>query len=249
MLMKRLFSALIFTSGLLLSQGAQAQGWAPPAATFRVGIAPPVARIEVRPMQPTRNHFWMEGHWGWNGASHIWTPGRWEVQRVGHVWIGPRWSHRGGYWHFVPGHWRPADGGMYGQPVYAPQPQPVYAQPPQPVYAQPPQPVYQPQPQPVYQPPQPEYGQPEYAQPEYGQPMVEEVVVQQPPPPPRVEVIGVAPSVNHFWVGGYWGWYGGRHVWNPGRWEVRRAGHHWIQPGWGRHGGGWRYNHGGWRRW
>src|SRR4029077_6672436 len=36
-------------------------------------------------------------------------------------------------------------------------------------------------------------------------------VVAVAPPPPREEFIGVAPAPGYIWIGGYWGWTGGRH--------------------------------------
>src|SRR5882724_6164858 len=48
----------------------------------------------------------------------------------------------------------------------------------------------------------------------------EEVVVAQPPPPPIVEEYYYpAPGPGYVWVGGYWGWYGGRCVWVSGYWR------------------------------
>jgi hypothetical protein len=68
------------------------------------------------------------------------------------------------------------------------------------------------------------------------------------PPAPRVEVVGVAPSPNHFWVPGYYGPYraGYGYSWYPGRWEVRRPGLNWVNPGWVQGGRGWHYRNGGW---
>jgi hypothetical protein len=126
----------------------------------------------------------------------------------------------------MPGHWRGA--GYRQQPA-------VYQEP-----------VYQPPPQPVYQPPQPVYQQPvqEYYQP----PAPIEVQYEAPPPPPQYEVIPVAPSPNHLWIAGHWGWQGGRHYWNPGRYEVRRVGMQWRAASWQRNGRGWRYAPGHWYR-
>ena len=75
-----------------------------------------------------------------------------------------------------------------------------------------------------------------------------EVQYEAPPPPPQVEVIPVAPSPNHLWIGGYWGWQGGRHFWHAGRYEMRRPGMNWQAASWARHGRGWRYAPGYWRR-
>jgi hypothetical protein len=43
------------------------------------------------------------------------------------------------------------------------------------------------------------------------------------PPPLRYEVIPVAPSREHVWVGGRWAWRPERHqhVWVPGGWRPR----------------------------
>jgi hypothetical protein len=69
------------------------------------------------------------------------------------------------------------------------------------------------------------------------------------PPPPHSEVIGVAPAPGYFWIGGYWGWEGGRHVWRAGHWEPRRAGYHWVPNRWvAVRGGGWRLAEGHWAR-
>lgn len=76
----------------------------------------------------------------------------------------------------------------------------------------------------------------------YGEP----VVVG--PPPPRVEVVGVAPAPGYVWIGGYWGWAGGRHEWVPGRWEAPRPGYRWVPHRWDHDGPGWRERHGYWER-
>ena len=73
-------------------------------------------------------------------------------------------------------------------------------------------------------------------------------VVAAPPPPPQVEVIGVAPQPGYVWIGGYWNWYNGRHVWVPGRWEAGRPGYHWVAHTWVHEGGGWRLHEGHWAR-
>jgi len=69
-----------------------------------------------------------------------------------------------------------------------------------------------------------------------------------PPPPVRVEVMGVAPGPGYAWVGGYWGWSGGAHVWMPGRWVVPPHRHAvWVAPRWERAGGRYRFHEGRWR--
>jgi len=68
------------------------------------------------------------------------------------------------------------------------------------------------------------------------------------PPPPREEVVGVAPAVGYVWIGGYWGWYGGRHQWVAGHWEAPRPGYRWVPHAWVAEGGRWRLHEGHWAR-
>lgn len=87
------------------------------------------------------------------------------------------------------------------------------------------------------------------AGPYYGDPYYGSTVVAPYAPPPLIaETYGPAPVVGDIWIGGYWGWSGGRHVWTPGRWEHPRAGYRWAPRTWERRGNGW-YQHGGrWER-
>ena len=57
-------------------------------------------------------------------------------------------------------------------------------------------------------------------------------VVTVAPPPPQVEVVGLAPGPGYFWIGGYWGWRGGRHYWVDGRWEHHQNGWYRIEGHW-----------------
>jgi len=82
-----------------------------------------------------------------------------------------------------------------------------------------------------------------------GQPVPEEsVVVDVAPPAPYVEVVPAVPYVGAIWIGGYWGWYGGRHQWVPGRWERPRPGYQWRPHAWVNQGGHWHLHGGGWVR-
>lgn len=69
------------------------------------------------------------------------------------------------------------------------------------------------------------------------------------PPAPYVEPIPVLPYAGAVWIGGFWDWSGGRHVWRPGHYEHPRAGFAYRQPGWS-HGadGRWMLHRGGWER-
>ena len=73
-------------------------------------------------------------------------------------------------------------------------------------------------------------------------------VVRVAPPPPQTEVIGVAPAPGYVWMGGYWGWSGGRHVWVGGHWAPGRPGWRWVPHHWVATGGGWRMAPGHWER-
>ena len=76
-------------------------------------------------------------------------------------------------------------------------------------------------------------------------PVESTVVVDVAPPAPYVEVVPVAPFVGAVWIGGYWGWYGGRHHWVPGRWERSRPVYHWQGHAWVNQGGRWHLHGGG----
>ena len=73
-------------------------------------------------------------------------------------------------------------------------------------------------------------------------------IVAVAPPPPQTEVFIVAPGPGYFWISGYWGWTGSRHVWVGGRWEGQRPGWQWVPYGWSRRGYGWRASPGRWER-
>jgi hypothetical protein len=73
-----------------------------------------------------------------------------------------------------------------------------------------------------------------------------EVEIEVQPPVARVEVIPAAPSPQHFWVHGYWGYAGAAHYWVPGRYEIVRPGWGWSEARWvpvGRH---WHFYPGRW---
>ena len=75
-----------------------------------------------------------------------------------------------------------------------------------------------------------------------------EVVVDAAPPAPQVEVIPAIPFAGAVWIGGYWGWRGGRHYWAPGYWSQPRPGYYWRPHRWEPIGGRWAFRGGGWMR-
>jgi hypothetical protein len=83
------------------------------------------------------------------------------------------------------------------------------------------------------------------AQASYDEPVT---VAEVPPPPPQVEVVPVVPFPGAIWIGGYWGWGGGRHAWVPGHWERPRAGFVWAPYRWVPFRGHWQLRAGGWIR-
>ena len=100
----------------------------------------------------------------------------------------------------------------------------------------------------VYSQPVPAYGQPA---PGYSQPVPydsDEVVVDVAPPASYVEVVPAIPFAGAIWLGGYWGWSGGRHRWVPGRWDHPRPGYSWRPHAWDQQGGRWHLHGGGWVR-
>ena len=76
-----------------------------------------------------------------------------------------------------------------------------------------------------------------------------EIVADQAPPPAQEEVVTVAPAPGVVWVGGYWGWYGGRYVWVSGGWHrPPQAGAVWVAGYWtARPAGGHVWVRGRWR--
>jgi hypothetical protein len=73
-------------------------------------------------------------------------------------------------------------------------------------------------------------------------------VVVVAPPVLHVDVIPRPPAPDLFWVGGYWGWYGGRYVWIDGCWEHQRPGWGYERAYWVSERRGWRFAPGHWHR-
>jgi hypothetical protein len=81
-----------------------------PVPTFRVRVAPPVLRSEVRVRAPSPRHVWAPGYWGWNRDRHAWVAGRWLLPPRPHaIYVSPRWVSAAGAWSFYPGYWQDTD--------------------------------------------------------------------------------------------------------------------------------------------
>ena len=76
-----------------------------------------------------------------------------------------------------------------------------------------------------------------------------EIYAPSAPPAPYVEVQPALPFPGAIWIGGYWNWSGGRHVWTPGHYERPHPGYRWAPHRWepGPRGG-WYLRGGGWIR-
>ncbi len=82
----------------------------------------------------------------------------------------------------------------------------------------------------------------------YGDPGGQPIAVADvPPPAPYGEVVPVIPFAGAIWLGGYWGWGGGRHHWVAGRWDRPRPGYYWQPHRWQPISGRWQLSGGGWR--
>ena len=73
-------------------------------------------------------------------------------------------------------------------------------------------------------------------------------VVRFGPPKPRAEVVGVAPTADYVWVGGYYRWDGSDYFWVPGRWQPAPRPHAKWKPGyWRETKTGWYWVPGKWK--
>lgn len=87
------------------------------------------------------------------------------------------------------------------------------------------------------------------AYPAYDGGMAGEVYAPMAPPPLQTEVIPIAPSPVHVWIGGSWGWSSGRYAWRPGYWAVPpRPGYVWQPRRWDHGPRGWQSRGGRWGR-
>ncbi|MDR3386604.1 MAG: hypothetical protein P4L92_06080 [Rudaea sp.] len=95
----------ILAGGLLLAIGAAVAPVNSHAAVgVVIGVAPPVAPVEVIPAARV-GYDWTPGYWHWNGYRHVWVSGYWLRSRPGWHWVAPRWSAYGPRWRYSAGYW------------------------------------------------------------------------------------------------------------------------------------------------
>ncbi len=85
--------------------------------------------------------------------------------------------------------------------------------------------------------------------PTYEQPPPDGTVYSAvPPPAQQVEIVPVRPFANAVWIGGHWGWAGGRHQWISGHYTRPVPGYRFAPRRWEPVGGRWVLRGGFWVR-
>jgi hypothetical protein len=76
-------------------------------ATFEVEAPPPpAAEVEVVPVPPGPEYFWVPGYHRWNGRHYVWIRGRYERRPHHHArWAPAHWEVRGRMHVWVEGRW------------------------------------------------------------------------------------------------------------------------------------------------
>jgi len=76
-------------------------------ATVAAPMAPPAPQVEVVPVAPGPDYYWVPGYWGWNGTVWVWMGGAWTPRPWhGAVWVGGHWGRHGRGYVWIGGHWR-----------------------------------------------------------------------------------------------------------------------------------------------
>jgi len=79
----------------------------PPEVALVAPLPPPPPRVEVIPVAPGPEFFWVYGHWTWVGHEHRWEDGHWERHREHEYWVPHRWERdERGQWRLHEGYWR-----------------------------------------------------------------------------------------------------------------------------------------------
>jgi hypothetical protein len=82
-------------------------GAARPPRTVIVEQAPPAAQVEVVPLAPSPEYYWVPGYWSWRGGAWVWVGGCWVHRPVpSAVWVGGHWARHGRGYIWIGGRWR-----------------------------------------------------------------------------------------------------------------------------------------------
>lgn len=82
-------------------------GVAGPSVMVEAPVQPPPPQVEVIPVAPGPDFFWVYGHWRWTGTEHRWEGGHWERHHPNEHWVPYRWDRdEHGRWHGHEGFWR-----------------------------------------------------------------------------------------------------------------------------------------------
>jgi hypothetical protein len=77
-----------------------------PAVTVVAPAAPPAPQVEVMPVAPGPEYYWVTGCWNWNGATWVWIGGRWAPRPWhGAVWVAGHYARRSHGYVWVGGRW------------------------------------------------------------------------------------------------------------------------------------------------
>jgi hypothetical protein len=77
-----------------------------PPPTVVVTQPPPAPQVEVIPVSPGPQFYWVPGYWSWNGGW-VWVTGVWAPRpRPYAVWVQGHWAHRGHGYIWIGGGWR-----------------------------------------------------------------------------------------------------------------------------------------------
>ena len=75
------------------------------SAQVIVRAAPPAERPETVTAAPSAQHFWVRGHWHWDGNRYNWIAGHWETRRAREVWVPGHFRAVAGGWVWEEGRW------------------------------------------------------------------------------------------------------------------------------------------------
>jgi hypothetical protein len=105
---RRVVYVPVYQAPAVAGQPATPPSTAPtaPPPTVVVAQPPPAPQVEVIPVSPGPQFYWVPGYWSWNGGW-VWMTGGWAPRPRPHaVWVGGHWAHRGHGYIWIGGGWR-----------------------------------------------------------------------------------------------------------------------------------------------